>query len=106
MRLIISLIHIFITGLFLLFIGWKQNDNPSWAYWVALILGVAVFFVWAIRFKKTFMSIVHLLLVVPLLVTIGVLRNKSPIYLYKISIMIGSAAIGYHIISLLKHKFN
>ena len=84
----------------------ETENTPVWAYWTSLVLGIAVFFDWAIRFKMSFMTIVHLVLVVPLLITIGVLKSKSPIYLYKIAIMIGSAAIGYHIISLLKYKFS
>ena len=106
-RIIISLIHIFITGIFLLYLGWEENNSPKWAYILSLILGILIFLVWVIRIKSKniFMIIIHLCIVVPLLLAIGLLKNKTPIYLYKISIIIGSASIGYHILSLLKYKF-
>ena len=99
---LISLVHVFITGVFLIYLGWMGGRTPVWAYWVALVLGVLVFIRWVMRFSVNLIPFIHVFFVAPLLVYAGVRRNKTEDIVYKLFIIIGSAAIGYHIVSLLR----
>ena len=102
--LIISLVHIFITGAFLLWVGWTNLQTPKWAYWVLLILGLAVFILWISKASWNFIPLIHLLFVAPALIYLGWFQNKSPYWLYQMCTVLGSAAIGYHAMKLVKSR--
>ena len=99
---IISLVHVFVTGAFLFWIGWKNVSTPQWAYWVLLLLGLAVLVLWLLKFSWNLMPVIHALFVAPVLIYLGWNKNKSPFWLYQMCTIIGSAAIGYHGAKLLK----
>jgi len=100
--LIISLVHIFITGAFLFFIGWVNFKLPIWVFWLTLALGIAVAIAWAFKFSWTFMPILHIFIIAPVLIAIGILKKNSPFWLFQVSIIIGAGAIGYHAMKIIK----
>lgn len=100
--IIISLVHIFITGAFLIWIGWKNTSTPQWAYWVLLILGLAVLIAWIRKFSFNLIPLIHIFIIAPLLIYLGWFKNQSPYWLYQMSTIMGSAAVGYHALKLMK----
>jgi len=100
--LIISLVHIFITGAFLFYLGWVNYKLPKWIFWITLALGIVVLILWLLKFSWTFIPILHIFIVAPLLIAIGILQTKSPYWLFQSSIIIGAGAIGYHAMKIIK----
>ena len=105
--IIISLIHIFITGPFLVYIG-ILNPNNILFYILLFLLAIIIIISFIYRYinKELYAWLyVHLLLFATLLFYICYLRftqQKIPNYLYSFLLAIGIAAIGYHIIKLFK----
>lgn len=101
-HLIISTVHILLTGPFLLYVGIVQPEN---IYFYYVLLGLAVVIVLA--FLNKYMRnelyawlFVHLFLFVALLLSVSVLKimgKKVPHYLYSFMVALGIAAVGYHI---------
>ena len=100
--LIISLVHIFITGAFLFFVGWVNYKLPNWVFWITLALGIAIGILWIFKFSWSFIPILHLLIIAPTLLAIGILKKKTPYWLFQICIIIGAGAIGYHGMKIIK----
>ena len=100
--LIISLVHIFITGAFLFYVGWVNYSIPKWIYWILLALGIAVIIAWALHFSWSFIPIIHIFIIAPVLIALGILRTNAPYWLFQMSIIIGASAIGYHAMKIIK----
>ena len=104
---IINLIHIFITGPLFIYIGLTKSYNIIFSI-ILFILAVIIVSAFIYRYfnKQLYAWLyVHLLLFATLLFYISYLRftqQKIPDYLYSFLIAIGIAAIGYHIIKLIK----
>jgi len=100
---IISLIHIFITGPYLIYIG-LVNPNNILFYILLFLLPIIIIISFIYRYinKELYAWLyVHLLLFATLLFYICYLRfthQKIAKYLYSFLIAIGIASIGYHII--------
>ena len=107
-HLIISLIHIFFTGPLLIYIGLVKPSNIIFSY-ILLLLAIVILVAFIYRFinKQLYAWIyVHLLLFSTLLIYMSYLKFnqlKIPDYLYSFLLAIGIAAIGYHIIKVLKY---
>jgi uncharacterized membrane protein YoaK (UPF0700 family) len=105
--IMISLIHIFITGPLFIYIGLTKSYNIIFSI-ILFILAVIIVSAFIYRYfnKQLYAWLyVHLLLFATLLFYISYLRftqQKIPDYLYSFLIAIGIAAIGYHIIKLIK----
>ena len=105
--IMISLIHIFITGPLFIYIGLTKSYNIIFSI-ILFILAVIIVTAFIYRYfnKQLYAWLyVHLLLFATLLFYISYLRftqQKIPDYLYSFLIAIGIAAIGYHIIKLIK----
>jgi hypothetical protein len=106
---IISLIHVFITGPLLIYIGLTKPLNIIY-YYALLLLALIIIIAFIYRlFKKQLYAwlYVHLLLFVTLLLSIFYLKitdQKIPYYLYSFLVAIGIAAVGYHLIKIFKVK--
>lgn len=100
--LIVQLVHVFVFGVFLLYIG--IGKPPKWIYRVVFGTGVVVFCYWIITLKKQdiFWSVWHLLLSV-VLIWIGIQTTATPVFLFKLCIIYGWAAIGYHSTRLIQN---
>ena len=107
---IISLIHIFITGPLFIYIGLAKSYNIIFSI-ILFILAIFIVIAFIYRYlsKQLYAWLyVHLLLFATLLFYISYLRftqQKIPDYLYSFLIAIGIAAIGYHIIKLIKSSY-
>jgi len=99
--MLINLVHIFITGAFLVYLGISETKTPNWAFIVALVLGILVALRWLMLWSVSLFPIIHVLIVAPLLIGLGIMKNKSPKWMFKVSMMVGFAAIGYHATKLL-----
>lgn len=105
--LIISLVHVFITGPLFIYIGLTKPINMIY-YYILLLLAVIIVlaFIYRYLYKQLYAWLyVHLLLFASLLFSIFYLKimNKEvPYYLYSFLIAIGIAAIGYHLIKIFK----
>jgi len=99
--MLISLVHIFITGAFLVYLGVYEKSTPNWLFIVALVLGIIVALRWLMLWNLSLFPIIHVLVVAPLLITMGIMKTNSPRWLFKVSIMVGFAAIGYHALKLI-----
>lgn len=97
----IRIIHIFILGIFLLYVG-ITKPKKAWPYIALILLGVIaiIVFLSQVGKEKLFWVMWHVLFVGVVLLWIGGMRNNAPDFLYKLLIIIGSAAIGYHLIRL------
>ena len=105
---IISLIHIFITGPFLIYVGLTKPDNIIFSIILFLLATIIVCaFIYRFIKKQLYAWLyVHLLLFSVLLYSISYLRftnQKIPYYLYSFLVAIGISAIGYHIIKVIKY---
>ena len=105
---IISLVHIFLSGPLLLYIGLTKSYSMillSILFLFAIIIMSA--FVYRYLNKQLYAFLyVHLLLFASLFFFISYLRfTQKPIpdYLYSFLVAIGIAAIGYHIIKVYKY---
>lgn len=100
-KLIISLIHIFITGPLFIYIGIKKPLNILY-YVILAIFAITIIIAFINRYIKNQLYewlYVHLLLFSSLLLYISYLKftNKNiPNFLYSFLIAIGFGAIGYH----------
>ena len=101
--LFIRLAHIFILGVFLLYIGISKTKK-MWPYNVLIVLGIVavVAFLLQVRKENLFWVVWHMLVVGIVSIATGVMRDNSPDFLYKLLIILGSAAIGYHLIRLIQ----
>jgi len=107
-NILISLIHIFINDPLFIYIGLVKPYNILFSiilFFLAIIIVIA--FIYRYLNKQLYEWIyVHLLLFATLLFYISYLRftqQKIPDYLYSFLVAIGIAAIGYHIIKIVKH---
>ncbi len=105
---IISLVHIFLSGPLLLYIGLTKSYSMlllSILFLFAIIIMLA--FIYKYLNKQLYAWLyVHLLLFASLFFYISYLRfkeEKIPDYLYSFLVAIGIAAIGYHIIKVYKY---
>ena len=111
LNFIISLIHVFLTGPLLIYIGLVKSYNIIFSI-ILFILAIIIVIAFIYRYvsKQLYAWIyVHLLLFASLLFYISYLRftqQKIPDYLYSFLIAIGFGAIGYHIIKLIKYGYN
>jgi hypothetical protein len=102
---IISLIHIFIIGPLLIYIGLVRPNNILF-YMLLFLLAIIIIISFIYRYlnKQLYAWLyVHLLLFATLLLYICYLRftdQKIVKYLYSFLIAIGVASIGYHIIKV------
>jgi hypothetical protein len=106
-NLIISLIHIFVIGPLFIYIGLVIPKNILF-YIPLFLLAIIIIISFIYRYinKQLYAWLyIHLLLFATLLFYICYLRfshQKIPKYLYSFLIAIGIAAVGYHIIKLLR----
>jgi hypothetical protein len=105
--IIISLIHIFITGPFFIYVGLTKPNNIIFSVILFLLATIIVgAFIYRFIKKQLYAWLyVHLLLFSVLLYSISYLRftnQKIPYYLYSFLTAIGIAAIGYHIIKIIR----
>lgn len=100
---LIHLVHIFILGMLLLYVG-IEKPKKDWLYYVLLALGIIIILKFLSQWKKedpfwivwhTFVGIV--------LISVGIKKRHSFAFQYKLLIILGSAAIGYHAIRLAQH---
>ena len=108
---IISLIHIFLSGPLLVYIGLTHSQNIL--FYLTLFLFVIIIitaFIYKYLNKKLYAWLyVHLILFSSLFIYISYLKfTQKPIpdYLYSFLLAIGIAAIGYHIIKIYKYIKN
>jgi hypothetical protein len=105
--IIISLIHIFITGPFFIYVGLVKPNNIIYSIILFLLATIIVgAFIYRLIKKQLYAWLyVHLLLFSVLLYSISYLRftnQEIPYYLYSFLLAIGIAAVGYHIIKIIK----
>ncbi|NDE17606.1 hypothetical protein EBZ80_22035 [bacterium] len=102
--LYIRLIHIFVLGLFLLWVGVAVPQQP-WLYPVLLLLGLFLLIYWLVTLRRqdVFWIVWHLLVGL-VLIWIGVTGHGSPRSLFRLLVIIGVAAIGYHLVGLVRDR--
>lgn len=96
---IIHLLHIFVIGTFLLYIGIRQKNLSNMWYWIMIAVGLTVIAYHSYKFftvKQSWVSLFHMFFIAPLLVITGYLGENAPRYLFELILMSGFAAIGYH----------
>lgn len=100
----IRLLHVFVIGLFLLWVGLAVPE-AAWIYLVVLAAGVFLLVYWlvTVREQDVFWTVWHLLVAV-FLCWIGIQGSGSPRFLFKILVLLGVAAIGYHLIGLVRDR--
>ena len=104
---VVHLLHIFVIGGFLLYVGVQENNTPLWAYYVLLATGVVVFFYHiylAIKQKKEIPTrLFHILLIAPLLVWVGYKKKEATHEEYRFLVMAAFASIGYHAYAIIRY---
>jgi hypothetical protein len=106
----IALVHIvFIVPLFM-FVGAMRDKSPTVLYKALLVMGATVlgYHLWRLSVKYRsnvsgqWINLIHVALVAPLLIYIGINEKDTPRYAYEVLLMTGFAALGYHMITLIK----
>jgi hypothetical protein len=102
----IRLIHILVIGLFLIWIGVAVPD-VTWIYPIIFVIGAALLVYWlaTLRDQDIFWTVWHLLMAF-VLCWIGLWGHGSPRFFFKILVIIGAAAIGYHLVGLVRDRYN
>jgi len=101
----LHLLHIFIIGGFLLYVGTKRQSLSTNWFRVMMILGIVVILYHAYKYfgtnKGYWVKVFHFLIVGPLLLYTGYLGTSAPRYLFEYILFTAFAAIGYHTYYLL-----
>ena len=106
-NLIVQLLHIFIFGPFLIYVGIKQPPQ-DFIYYILLALGIAVIVVFIVnmireRTKNFFGWLLwHIIIISGILLWCGIQKTKSPHIIFALLIALGFAAIGYHATRLIQ----
>lgn len=105
------LIHIFLIGGLLLYVGIIKTNTPPSLYYLTLITGIIVFIVHSIiAYQKLvnshlpWVSFIHLFCVSPVLIYVGYYQNKSKFLFYELLLLLGFSCIGYHSYYLLRNE--
>ena len=104
-HILISLIHIFINGPLMIYIGYFKPKNIIF-YWILLLIGIGLILDILYKYVKNNIHawlVIHLILFAPLFAYTGYLginKEKIPYYLHSFILAIGIAALGYHILKL------
>ena len=111
MHFMISLVHIFLSGPLLIYIGLSQSHNILFFYTLFLFaIIIASAFIYKYFNKKLYAWLyIHLFLFASLFSYLFYLKIKGkpiPDYLYSFLVAIGIAAIGYHSIKIYKYVTN
>ena len=102
---LISLIHVFINGPLMIYIGYFKPKNIIF-YWILFLIGIGLILDILYRYVKNNIHawlVIHLILFAPLFAYTGYLginKEKIPYYLHSFILAIGIAALGYHILKL------
>ena len=96
---IINMVHIFIVGTVLAFIGFKKNKTPKKVFYLLYVLCLLLVFLVGIPKPKlsywNVIKIVHYLLILPALLYIAYTKEFSN-NTYNIIMATGIGIIGYH----------
>lgn len=104
---LISTFHVVFNGPYMIYIGYAQPKNIIF-YWILFLIGIFLILDIIYKYYKNKMHAwlyVHLILFAPLFIYtgyLGIKKDKIPYYLYSFLLAIGIAAVGYHLIKLLK----
>ena len=78
---IINLIHVFITGIVLVYIGYKKQNTPKWAYNLLYVLSALIILLVSIPSISlnywSMVKIIHYLIILPLFVYVAYYKNLS-----------------------------
>jgi hypothetical membrane protein len=101
--LIIQILHIFVFGVFLLYLGIAM-PTINWIYNIVLILGIFILIYWiaTLMTQSLFWIIWHLLIGI-ILILVGIYKQDTPYFVFNLLIIIGSGAIGYHLTRLIEN---
>jgi hypothetical protein len=99
----LHLLHVFIIGGLLLYIGIKKTSIPTFLYNPLIIFGIFIILYHSYKiYKKITKNInpwinwIHVLIIAPLLIYIGINKEKTNKLYFEIILMIAFATIGYH----------
>ena len=105
------LIHIFLIGGLLLYLGIRKTNTQHIVYHFTLITGIIVFIVHSIIgyqklmvLRLPWVSYIHLFCVAPILIYVGYYQNQSRLLFYELLLLLGFSCIGYHTYYLLKNE--
>ena len=97
---VVHLLHLFIIGSLLLFIGIKRNSMPSFMYTILLFLGPFIILYHLYKAytvpKFAWANYIHIFLVGPLLTYIGYTKEKTERKYFELVLMLAFASVGYH----------
>lgn len=103
---VLHLLHIFVIGGFLSYIGIKKQSLSATWFKVILGVGVIVFAYHGYKYfgtsKGSWVNLFHMLIVAPLLMYTGYLGSSAPRYMFELILFTAFAAIGYHTFYLLE----
>jgi hypothetical protein len=105
---IVHLLHIFIIGGFLLYVGFQEENTPVWAFRLLLATGIIVFFYHIYLYYKQGEELAtrlfHILLMAPLLVWVGYQQKKTTHEEFRFLVMAGFASVGYHSYAIVRYS--
>lgn len=108
--LIIILVHMFVNGPLMIYIGYNKPINVYF-YWILLIIGIIILIRVLYKLYNKEMSAwfyVHLILFAPLFIYtgyLGIMREQISGYNYNFILAIGMGALGYHLIELINVNY-
>jgi hypothetical protein len=109
-HIIVALFHLILVVPLFLFVGMRRMAVPEEVYQGLLVIGTFVlgYHLWrlSVKFRSQtsgqWVNLIHVALIAPLLIYIGANKKETPRYAYELLTMTGFAALGYHLITLVK----
>lgn len=105
---LIQLFHVFIIGLFFLYIGIMRKQTPSWIFLILIVTGfiLIIFHSYKTYIKlvngiNPWYNLIHIFLISPLLLYIGFNKENTTRPYFEMLLMLGFLAISYHLYYLI-----
>lgn len=102
-HLYIQLFHIFIVGIFFLYIGIMRTSIPAFLFYVLFVLGIFILLYHLyksyVRLSKglnPWVNLIHIFIIAPLLLYIGYNGVETKRLYFELLLMLAFASIGYH----------
>lgn len=97
------LLHVFLIGPALLYVGYYRDQMADIAFSVLLAVGAAVLLYHLYRAftkikegKSAWVNWIHIFLIAPLLLLVGYLGKDAERRYFEMMLLLGFAAVGYH----------
>ena len=105
----LAILHTFVLGPFLLYVGLAREQVPDALFTSLLGLGVVIFGYHAFKAygkimqgQSAWVNYIHIFLLAPLLIIIGYYGKNASRRFFEMLLLLGFSAVGYHGLNLVR----